>query len=258
MARGRVRNSRTSPQRVALPVRPSTANSLDDCSLRQELSLVRSSSLASKIYLPKQTMLMAALLPIARVLYYWDEFFGNQHTMPLIFKFLVAFLVSVTSAAVAATAVWWPRQFKNKVEIDTKCSRMGLLFCVFGAQVGQSACQSLNQLWGRRLVTLMALTMTTVWEKLTQSWHRREVFFVGCFLCGAAIPTYLCISRSILLELFAGGLLNFVFFMYTVITLAGIILSRPTPIVASGYLLGLLLMVPNTYSTNSKTYEKYC
>lgn len=197
---------------------------------------------------------MAALLPIARVLYYWDEFFGNQHTMPLIFKFLVAFVVSLTSAAVAATAVWWPRHFKKKVEIDTKCSRMGLLFCVFGVQVGQSTCQWLNQLWGRRLVTLTALTATLVWEQLTRSWHQRETFFVGCFLCGAAIPTYLCISKSILLELFSGGLLNLVFFMYTVITLTGIIVSRPTPIVASGYLLALLLMVPNTYSTNSKNY----
>lgn len=253
MGRSRAKNYNGVSQQRMAPLRVTTANSLDFCILNEELSMVRSSSFSSKLYLPKQTMLVAALLPIARILYFWDEFFGNQYTMPLVFKLLIAFVVSLASAAVAATAVWWPRQFKTKIEVDLKCNRMGLLFRVFGAQVGQSTCQSVEQLWGHRLATLMALTGTTVWEQLTRSRHQKEIFLVGCFLRGAAIPTYLCISRSILLELFTGDLLNFIFLVYTVIMVAGIIVSRPRPIVASVYLLALLLIVPNTYLVNSGT-----
>lgn len=254
MGRSRAKKNNGISQQKLSPLRVTTANSLDFCILNEELSMVRSSSFSSKLYLPKQTMLVAALLPIARILYFWDEFFGNQYTIPtLVFKLLIAFVVSLASAAVAATAVWWPGLFKTKVEIDLKCNRMGLLFCVFGAQIGQSTCQSVDQLWGHRLATLMALTGTAVWEQLTRSWHQKEIFLVGCFLRGAAIPTYLCISRSILLELFTGDLLNFIFLVYTVITVAGIIVSRPRPIVASGYLLALLLIVPNTYLVNSGT-----
>lgn len=259
MGRGKVGKIRASIQQEPSVIRAPTANLLDcSCSSspREEYSLVRPpASLFSKIYLPKQTMLMAAIFPIAKIPYHWEEFFTNKYTMPLIFKFFVILLVSSTSAAVASTAVWWPRQFKNKMEIDTKSSRMGILFCIFGAQVGQSTCESIAQSWGRRLLTFMALAVTVIWEQLTRSWRQKETFLLGCFLCGTAIPTYLCISKSILFELFTGPLLNFVFFIYTIITLVGIKISRPTPKVASRYLLVLLLTVPSTYLTNASSYE---
>lgn len=250
MGRSRIRISTNTNQRPVTPlVELSTVNAVDVDNLKRDYFKGRpSSSLYSRIYLPKEAMLMAALFPVAEILYHWDQLFYNRPIIPVVFKLFVALVVSLTSAAIAATAVWWPRHFKGKVEIDTKGSRMGLLFCVFGAQVAQGTFQALPQVWGRRLVTLTALVATVVWERLTQSWHYREIFLIGCFLSGASIPTYLYISKSILLELFTSEWVNLVFFMYTVITLIGVVVYRPTPIFASRYLLALLLTVPNSYS----------
>lgn len=193
-------------------------------------------------YRLRNTLLLLEVFPVARVMHRWKQCLADQE-LTWFTKVYVAAVVSVASAAMAGVAVWWPLQFRKQVDIDAKWSRMGMLFCVFGLQLGQSVPWTLNELFGPRLVTLVLIIVCMAWQHVSAYWRIREAFLVGCFLCGASLPAYQCIGYGTLVKLFADSALNVVMGLYAVVSVVGVVISRPSPLVATAYLVAFLLTV---------------
>ncbi|AQZ15950.1 (ZYRO0G16280g) [Zygosaccharomyces parabailii] len=190
----------------------------------------------------RTTILLAAVIPIVRIMSRRKQGVADQE-LSWFHKYYITIVLSAASAVVAAVAFWWPFNFRKQINIDSKGGRMGMLFWVFGLQVGQSIPRTLSELFGRKLVIIQLVMTSIAWYHISAWWHTREAFLVGCFLSGAFIPAYQCIGYGILSEIFAEGPLKIVVGFYAAVSMLGILISRPSILVAAAHLVALLLTV---------------
>lgn len=210
--------------------------------IRQNRALRQPQTNAQTRQSMRTTLLLAAVVPIIRIMSRRKQGVADQE-LSWFHKYYITTVLSAASAAVAAVAFWWPFNFRKQINIDSKGGRMGMLFWVFGLQVGESIPRILNELFGRKVVIIQLVIVSIAWYYIFAWWHTREAFLVGCFLSGAFIPAYQCIGYDILSELFADGPLRIAVGLYAAVSMLGILISRPSILVAAAHLVALLLTV---------------